>query len=160
MMTMEDKERVQHVIGHTKLHDLFLYESEFTRGESFEGLSDKRPSGVLMEDMREVEAVQMPYFDGEEDNELLQIKVALGVRAIPDLETAEGKVSPSPLFTIQASFIVEYLTSAKLEDESIRVFANKNGVHNVWPFWRQHVDDVVNRGRMPRIVIPLFNTDR
>ncbi|MGB0721760.1 MAG: hypothetical protein ACPGU7_05115 [Gammaproteobacteria bacterium] len=156
MMTSDDRARIRQVIQHIKLHDLFLYESAFTRGEDPDG---GLPDTVLMEDMRRVEAAQMPYPDGGEGTGLVQIKITLGSRAVPDNGGVDGDPEPAPLFTIEASFIVEYLTDEVLDDESIRVFANINGVHNVWPFWRQHVNDVVDRGRLPRIVIPLFSAD-
>jgi hypothetical protein len=39
----------------------------------------------------------------------------------------------------------------------IKIFAELNSVHNVWPFWRQHVFDIVSRARLPHLNVPLFS---
>jgi preprotein translocase subunit SecB len=46
--------------------------------------------------------------------------------------------------------------TGELDEKALATFANLNGVHNVWPFWRQHVYDIVQRARLPQLDIPLF----
>jgi hypothetical protein len=48
----------------------------------------------------------------------------------------------------------------ELSQGAIKIFADLNSIHNVWPFWRQHVFDVVGRARLPHITVPLFSGKR
>ncbi|MEO8460730.1 MAG: hypothetical protein ABI451_09395, partial [Dokdonella sp.] len=64
---------------------------------------------------------------------------------------------PAIYFLIEAAFLVEYDVTGALEEDAIAAFANFNAVHNVWPFWRQHVFDIVQRARLPQLEIPLFS---
>jgi preprotein translocase subunit SecB len=57
---------------------------------------------------------------------------------------------------IEADFMVTYRLQAEIEDPALSAFSNFNAVHNVWPFWRQHVFDIVQRGELPNIEVPLF----
>lgn len=151
-MSPDEEGRIQGVIDHIALRDLFLFESRFERGDC---AWTELPESAVIEEMRAVEAGQIAATDGPSGQGMLQIKVTLGTRAA--LEPEQSADAGTVLFTIEASFIVEYLAEAELEHESIRLFANHNGVHNVWPFWRQHVADVIDRARLPRFVVPLFS---
>ena len=57
---------------------------------------------------------------------------------------------------IEADFIAFYLVESTLTDAHFQAFSEFNSLHNVWPFWRQHVFDIVQRGRLPTIDIPLM----
>ena len=82
----------------------------------------------------------------------LQVIVALGIR-IAGLHAKNRPI----YFEIEADFLVEYEVRAKLSEAAIKAFADANSVHNVWPFWRQHVFDIVSRARLPHLQVPLFN---
>ena len=84
----------------------------------------------------------------------LQVLVELGVRIAADGSDDEQ----TPVYVqIEAEFVVVYQVSGVLDEQAISSFANYNAVHNVWPFWRQHVFDVVQRARLPLIEVPLFS---
>ncbi|HET7370997.1 MAG TPA: hypothetical protein VFK45_09180 [Gammaproteobacteria bacterium] len=92
--------------------------------------------------------------EGDEDKKIrvLQILVSLGTRVV---NVAEAK-EPAVFFEIEADFLVQYEMFQDVEEEGLEAFANFNAIHNVWPFWRQHVFDVVQRGKLPKLDIPLF----
>lgn len=103
---------------------------------------------------------------GEEKRFFVIVK--LGVRLVLEPDKNEGsndgaeaqdaaEVEPEVLNTIEANFIVEYAMKGQPSDESLAAFAKFNSVHNVWPFWRQHVFDIVQRGSLPKVDIPLFS---
>src|SRR3546814_16827182 len=83
----------------------------------------------------------------------LQVLVELGVRISSD--APDGVDAPIHV-QIEAEFVVVYEVLDDIDETSISQFANFNAVHNVWPFWRQHVFDIVQRGRLPQIEVPLF----
>src|SRR3546814_14828844 len=84
----------------------------------------------------------------------LQVLVELGVRISSD--APDGVDAPIHV-QIEAEFVVVYEVLDDIDETSISQFANFNAVHNVWPFWRQHVFAIVQRGRLPQIEVPLFS---
>ncbi len=84
----------------------------------------------------------------------LQVLVELGIRISAD--APEGVEAPIYV-QIEAEFVVVYEVIGEIEDSAISLFANFNAVHNAWPFWRQHVFDLVQRARLPQIEVPLFS---
>lgn len=155
-MTPEQKARVQSVIDHVQLRDVVLYESNFERGED---VTDPLPETAIVQTKRMVEAAQLDADSGSDQPRLLQIMVTLGARVVADTQTAEDE-EPQPLFVIEAHFLVEYEADDVLDEASIRDFADFNAVHNVWPFWRQHVFDITQRARLPQVPVPLFSATK
>lgn len=157
-MTPEQRARVQSTFPHVHLRDILLYEARLTRGEQ---LPDPLPETALLQNMRGVEAAFTPADDAEQGKlaGVLQVVVSLGLRMLPDQEQPDAGDAPI-LFSIEASYVVEYACDITLDEDVIRDFANFNVVHNAWPFWRQHVHDIVDRARLPKVVIPLFSGEQ
>jgi preprotein translocase subunit SecB len=84
----------------------------------------------------------------------VQVLVSLGTRVVE--AGAEHGDEAALLFMIEADYLVEYRIKSELSGDAAKAFAHFNGVHNVWPFWRQHVFTMVEQGRLPHIDIPLF----
>lgn len=91
--------------------------------------------------------------DGEQEKQL-QVLVELGIRIVAD--SPDGIIEAPIYIQIEAEFVVVYQMTSDIHEEAISAFANYNAVHNVWPFWRQHVFDVVQRARLPQVEVPLF----
>ncbi len=149
-MNGEEKSQVLGAADALKLRDIQLFEARFERPTKAIETGNVQ---ARQEHMRGV-----AYVIGDVDLEgqthrLLQITVHLGTRVV------EERTEPDPpvYFLIEASFLVEYEVTGLLEDDAIAAFANYNAVHNAWPFWRQHVYDIVQRGRLPPLEIPLFS---
>ncbi|MBB1062084.1 hypothetical protein H4F98_16035 [Lysobacter spongiae] len=81
--------------------------------------------------------------------------VSLGTRLVPPSQDNDSEVDA--FFVIEADFLVNYEMKADIDQECIKAFADNNAVHNVWPFWRQHVFDMVSRARLPQLEIPLYS---
>lgn len=133
-----------------KLRDISLYDARFSRptvnsGDVVEEVFQQHKRGVAY-------TVGDAPENGAEKSRLLQIRVSLGTRAVQKMDQRE----PVVLFEIEAEYLVEYLMTEDVPDDAIKAFAEFNAIHNVWPFWRQHVFDLVDRGRLPRLTIPLF----
>lgn len=153
-MTPEIKDRIRRASKELKLHDIMLYESSFKRPERD---PVKLGENGTQEHMREVR-----YFTSAIATEskaeagsagLLQVLVTLGTRVVPD----GGEEDRLAAFQIEAAFLVIYEMQSEIDTDCIKAFADNNAVHNVWPFWRQHVFDVVSRGRLPQLEIPLYS---
>lgn len=131
-----------------KLRDIQLYTSHFDRPTKVVAGEDVH---ARQEHLRAVRYARgKAQVDGAEAD-ILQITVTLGTRVVADNEESEPVY-----FVIESEFLVEYLITDEISDDALKAFAHFNGVHNAWPFWRQHVYDIVQRARLPHLDIPLF----
>jgi len=141
-----------------KLRDIFLFQSHMTRPDPFPDDSGAEieqlgRSGVRM--IRD-EILQ----DDGSSKQIVQFYVLLGLRLAGT--GAEGETEgddAEPIFLeIEAEYLVEYqLANPDVSEDALKAFAQFNAVHNVWPFWRQHIFDLRQRGGLPRIEVPLFS---
>jgi hypothetical protein len=67
-------------------------------------------------------------------------------------------VTAGDFLRIEAEFLLNY-TIAKaipIPDEVIAAFGKMNGIHNVWPYWREYVQSVSMRAGFPPVALPLM----
>lgn len=150
-MNEEQQNLIKRAIAGLKLKDIFLYQSRFMRPEEpsanqTQGLKqDKKGSQFVVE------------ADPENDSKkLFRVLVTLGTRIVNEKED-EDEEDVEVYFYIEADFVVEYELLHEVDEDALKVFADYNSIHNVWPFWRQHVFDIVQRSRLPHLDIPLFS---
>lgn len=146
-MTPEEKESLKAAAPKLKILDVILVRSQFTTP------TETAPESAQAWQQHK-RGVQYVIADAEDGEQELQVRVQLGTRVLmsEDAEGQDGAVQ----FEIEADFVVRYQMSGPLEESALDVFSNFNSVHNVWPFWRQHVFDIVQRGRLPHLEVPLF----
>jgi hypothetical protein len=147
-MTGGTDEALKSAVGALKLKDIVLNEARFSRPTDMD-----QEAPVLELVKRAVEFKRVPATN--QTPECLRVLVGLGIRyaAISD-----APVSERPIYLeIEADFVAQYELRAAITEDAIRAFASFNAVHNVWPFWRQHVYDIVNRGRLRPIDVPLYS---
>lgn len=148
-MNTEQASHVAEAVRCLRLRDIQLFNCRFDRPTPV--FPDVEPT-ARQEHMRGVR-----FIAGEAELEgrtvkVLQILVKLGTRVVADMQSD----NPEVYFLIECEFQVEYEMTGDLDEKALATFANLNGVHNVWPFWRQHVYDIVQRARLPQLDIPLF----
>ncbi|MEJ1249584.1 hypothetical protein [Denitratimonas tolerans] len=148
-MTPEQKENLKAATPKLKILDVVLVRSAFTR-------ATEEPTAPGKAWQQHKRGVQYGITDSSEGNAReLHVLVQLGTRVLLS-EAAEG-LEGVVQFEIEADFVVRYQIAGGLDESALDVFANFNSVHNVWPFWRQHVYDIVQRARLPHLEIPLFS---
>jgi hypothetical protein len=149
-MKTGQRELLRQAISALQLRDVMLNECSFKR-------PSLPPPSTESNKARQLTKQAVTFVVGEVEQadrtiKLLQVIVALGIR----IAGLNAKSRPI-YFEIEADFLVEYEVKAKLSEAAIKAFADANSVHNVWPFWRQHVFDIVSRARLPHLEVPLFN---
>lgn len=151
-MKPEQLALIEQAISALKLRDIMLHGCSFRRPTPPPADSDS--IDARQQSKRQVKFVigTAPAGDAGQSLTLLQVYVELGMR-VSGTETEARPV----YFEIEADFLVEYEIKSELSPDAMKAFADINSVHNVWPFWRQHVFDVVSRGRLPHLEIPLFS---
>ncbi len=75
-----------------------------------------------------------------------------------ELNAASAEDKDKEVLKISASFLAVYKLENMLNftNKDFEVFANKNGIYNVWPFWREYVQSCSVRMGLPAITIPVF----
>lgn len=152
-----DHELIREAIKKMELLDIYLNEGKLTRDKNFD-------SGVPVQQIRQQNklAVTADILGAEEDTDegsgLLRALVTVGLRFVPDLDENSDE-SDSALAVhaeVEATFCAVYRYSEKMTDDEISEFLRFNAVHNVWPFWREHVLRVSAEAKLPRPSIPLM----
>lgn len=71
--------------------------------------------------------------------------------------SAPDKVK-EPAVSITAAFELEYSLPKgfSAQPEELQGFAEINGAFNVWPYWREYVQNVFSRMNLPPITLPLY----
>ena len=148
---MIDSATVRRAGNKLELRDLALHTCSLIRDKSLD--PNLYPMSVRAKSDVQV-AVDKLLFTDEEDNEIPILRAF--VRFKLAAYNREDRSSASQLFKIGAEFRVDYFVKKQLTDREIKVFGDYNAVHNVWPFWRQHVQQTVNQASLPRVTVPLF----
>ena len=120
-----------------ELQDIFLYDAHFTQ--------DFKAQGLLKQQSRT--GVHSTFVDCVDGKMSAQVIVDLGIRLVNAKELLRCEVA--------ARFLLIYQFTQDLTQEQ-REALGELSVHTAWPFWRQHVFDVVQRSRLPHISVPLF----
>ena len=148
---MIDNATVRGASSKLELRDIALHTCSLTRDKTVD--PNLYPFSVRAKSDVQVAVDQLLFTDEESDEiPILRAYVRFSVAAFKK----EDKSSKRQLFKIRAEYRVDYLVLKQLTSLEIKAFGDYNAVHNIWPFWRQHVQQTVSQASLPRITIPLF----
>ena len=149
-----DARAIQRAQRKLELRDIVLHTSSLKRERDDEVDPSLYPISVEQKSEVLVTVDRVSFRDREGlEVDVLRVFVHLMVAGLP---WSEADAGAPPLFSIQSVYRVDYAERERLTREELATFSQYNSVHNVWPFWRQHVSDVVSRASLPRITIPFF----
>lgn len=146
-LTSDQYQLIREAAAALQPSDIVLVRSVFDR-PSVEPESDGETVEVEQQVMSAVSVQE------SDDEDARRVLVTLGVRMVE-----AGTEPANVMFVIEATYGIEYRVTGKITDEAMKMFASKNSIHNVWPFWRQHVFDIVQRGNLPKVEVPFFTMD-
>lgn len=68
----------------------------------------------------------------------------------------------APPYQIVGRFRLTYSLAGdeSFSDEELDQFAHWNAVFNAWPYWREFVSSMVNRGQLPRFLVPVMGVPK
>ncbi len=150
-----DSKLTKRAVKKLELKDIVLDSSSLLRNSEIDPLL--YPYRVTKESSLSVKAEELSFLD--EHNEeicILRTYICFSVKGIYNDTQDSDKESFKELFNISATYRVDYTILKKLTDDEIKEFSAYNAVHNAWPFWRQHVYNLVNNAKLPTISIPFF----
>jgi hypothetical protein len=142
-----DKALIAEAAEALRLRTIVVYESSLKR---FAEIPEK--SGLGIRNKLSVRGEKATGIEAGRELKILRVHVDLGVRVVTP---AQPGGEPTPLFQIEADFLVDYELTAEVPDTALQEFARYNAVHNAWPFWRQVVFNTANQANLPCPEIPL-----
>lgn len=141
-----------------ELQDIALWSTSLERDAEYEPALHAGRCHVQTIQSARPELYSVSVDDSEIDMSMLRVFVSLGVRSL-FRDPAESDAEPVAIFTLEATFAVDYLVKDEKfvpSEEEFSEFVEFNCVHNAWPFWRQHVYDTLKRASLPVPAVPLF----
>lgn len=140
---------LQEAIDNLSINDVYLISSQSSVSPEFNAKYDDLSELTTQVKFEQPQTQIMEFSDG---NKFLRIICGYGCRRTKD---EEGHDSIQAAI-IEASFVAEYRMKKDLSDESIAEFAKKNVNHHVWPFWREFLMSQIERLRLPRMTVHMF----
>lgn len=142
-----DKALIAQAAEALRLRAIVVYESSLKR---FGEIPEQPELGIL--NKLAVRGEKATGIEAGRELTILRVHVDLGVRVVTPVQPGGEQ---TPLFQIEADFLVDYELTAEVADEALQEFARYNAVHNAWPFWRQFVFSTANQAGLPCPEIPL-----
>ena len=142
-----DKALIAQAAETLRLRCIVVYESSLKRFAEIPEQSELGQQNKLA-----VRGEKATGIEAGRDVTLLRVHVDLGVRVVTP---APPGGEPTPIFQIEADFLVDYELTAEVSDAALQEFARYNGVHNAWPFWRQFVFSMASQAGLPCPEIPI-----
>ena len=148
---MIDSATVNRAAKKLELRDIVLHTVSLLRGESPD--PSLYPSYIKQQLEVKAACYQLLFIDdNQEEIPILRAYVRLEILGFDE----DGDEDDGPLFTISAEYRVDYLINKELTSKEMDAFTSYNVVHNVWPFWRQRVQQTVDEAKLPRVTVPFF----
>ncbi|MNM24913.1 hypothetical protein D3C81_353530 [compost metagenome] len=136
---------------HFKLNDICLWTTSLTRSD-VEQEEQKVGRATIQTFQKTSPNIFEVETEGGEKANLLRVLVSMGLRAVD----RDGEQDQQILYTLEATFAVDYLIIEAPEVADFVAFVDFNCMHNAWPFWRQHVFDTLKRASLPVVQVPFF----
>ena len=149
---MMDAQAIRRAQEKLELRDIVLHTSSLDRNQDVEPLL--YPTRIREKSAVDVTVDRVGLADSEDDEaNILRAYVQFLLTALSKDDDGRKNLE---IFTIKVVYRVDYLEQNKLTQIELDAFTQFNSIHNVWPFWRQHVYETISKADLPRITIPLF----
>ena len=147
-----DAQAVRRAQAKLVLRDIALHTSSLERSLDVEPLL--YPTRIRQKSEVKVSVDRVSFVDdGDDTVRILRAYVQFLVVALAKDDNGQ---KTQELFSIKGVYRVDYLEAKELTQRELNAFTQFNAVHNVWPFWRQHVYETVSKASLSRITIPFF----
>jgi hypothetical protein len=151
--------------------DVSLWNSSFVQYRDHLEFLSLRPEARRV--VRRCESYVLGNSINGHEKPMLRVFCEFGIRAFGDEVNPKSEPTPSDVvqgraadasaaetddlvFHIEATLVVLFELRRDFEKKDMDLFFVNCCTHMAWPFWRQHVFDVVKRANLPDVPIPIF----
>lgn len=129
------------------IKDIYLLSFNFEPHQEYHPSQYSKYKKLEIQEKKEIVLKKATLSNEDGEKEILIIEALLGIRSLDEDDI---------VFTIEAKFRSEYaIKDNEIPRESFEEFAKYNGIHAIWPFWRQFIYDMMPKLRLPIPEIPL-----
>lgn len=156
---------LQEAIGCLAIQDVYLRGHGLTIHPEFDTKLNTTILGVqLRANVQNGQIVTLPGSSAasqEIPTQILRIPVETGLRFVSASPATSEEGSATAAGAVKAEvtalFIAEYqITCPELSEEARNIFAERNAAFHVWPYWREFIQSVCVRARLPLVTLPMF----
>jgi preprotein translocase subunit SecB len=149
-MTPDQRDQLAAASRALDLQDIVLFDARFERPMSLDALNW---SGQGQQQFtRAAKHFRVADPSTGDATPMVVFEVMLGTRVLASTSADEERV----VCLIEARYLLTCVVREPIDDAALATFATLNAPHVIWPFWRQHVADVVQRGHLPPLSVPLL----
>jgi hypothetical protein len=151
-----DREALQKAIEACRIRDVYIRESTLQMDKDF----DPTVPGQQLNLQFRVQAEEffLKSLPGTTDHEvnLFRVHIRAGLRFLLAEKTTGSEAQVAAELT--ALFVSDYRITAQPppEDSALAEFAKHNAVFNIWPYWREFLQSMCLRHRLPNVILPMF----
>ncbi|MFQ3393540.1 hypothetical protein P9477_08825 [Enterobacter mori] len=107
--------------------------------------------------IKKIEAIELVNEEDSSTNQLYySFHYSLGLRFVTPTQAEEHE----RVLTIEALYEAIYRSKRELSKEELEEFAKQNVGFNVWPFWREFVQNSTSRMGINSVSVPFFKYNR
>lgn len=136
-----------------------IRESQFTLSDGFNAFNfnsiTKKPQSFR--NIKKIEAIELVNEENSSTNELYySFHYSVGLRFMTPTQTEVDET----VLSIEAVYEAIYRSKKDLSKEALEEFAKQNVGFNVWPFWREYVQNSTARMGINSVSVPFFKFNR
>jgi len=89
---------------------------------------------------------------------ILRLEIAFRMAGIAETEGAEPEEKPEPVVLVECAYEVDYVLREEFEvtPEQVRAFKDGNAIFNVWPYFREYLQNNLQRMGLPSLTAPFL----
>ena len=153
---------IQQVIGRLAIDDVAHLRGTYWVEEKFL-VRPHEELGIRIQMRTHFDSWNMDKLAGPNDRIFCRYRFAyeLGLRLLEIDHDGETTNEESIIAVVEANMYAQYVEPDEddredLDPAILDEFGRTNALYHVWPYWREHVQTVLSRLRLPPIIVPMF----
>ena len=133
--------------------------SSFSEGYNAFNFNSTQKKPQSFRNIKKIEIIELINEENESNNELFySFHYSVGLRFVSSSKDEQHE--RDTILTVEALFEAIYRSKRELSQEELAEFAKQNVGFNVWPFWRELVQNSTARMGVNSISVPFFKFNR
>ncbi len=151
---------LQEAIRNLLIADVFPRNLKVTVREDFDQKYDESPVSVqFRHNLTQISKLEMTVEQAGSSDKIPVVRFTFetGLRFVSKPPEADGEVEDSMVCAeVIADIVAEYRLRGDVDEESLQEFGSRNALYHVWPYWREVVQSMAVRFRLPPFPLPMY----
>ena len=151
---------LQKAISNLAIADVFPRNLKVTVREDFDQKYDESPVSVqFRHNLTQISKLEMTVEQAGSSNKIPIVRFTFetGLRFVSQAPEADGEMVDSVVCAeIVADVLAEYRLLDDVAETTLEEFGARNALYHVWPYWREIVQSMAVRFRLPPFPLPMY----